>query len=200
MNFFSPVRVDARRTKRGGILTAFARDRNGATAIEFGMIALPFLALIGGVFDLGMTMWARASLQDAVTSASRQIYTGSFQQSNAGTSDSAALLANFHTELCKQTGITAVSLFNCSDVKISVRQVGSMRGAKLNQASSSAGGWNQNFSGYTSGSPGNIMVIQAAIEFPILFNLLGADQVSNGFRIIQGTAVLKVEPYGGKSS
>ena len=38
---------------RPSFLKRFARARRGATAVEFAMVAVPFLALVFGIFELG---------------------------------------------------------------------------------------------------------------------------------------------------
>lgn len=55
----------------------FAADRRGTTAIEFAMIAVPFLGLIGAIFETGSVYFRTAQLQMATESASRVILTRS---------------------------------------------------------------------------------------------------------------------------
>ena len=60
-------------------LRRFARADRGATAVEFAMIALPFLALIFSVFELGMIFIGSSAVEAATVSAARQIRTGQLQ-------------------------------------------------------------------------------------------------------------------------
>jgi Flp pilus assembly protein TadG len=46
-------------------------DNRGATALEFGLIAPAFFALLLGLIYLSMTLWAYASMQYAVEEAAR---------------------------------------------------------------------------------------------------------------------------------
>ena len=52
-------------------LRSLRRDRRGAAAMEFAMVAPPFLLLIMGVLDLGHIMWTKSMLQGAVEKAGR---------------------------------------------------------------------------------------------------------------------------------
>jgi Flp pilus assembly protein TadG len=54
-----------------GIVRRLIGDRVGATALEFGMVALPLTTLIFGVVEVGMVIRAKASLTYAATSAAR---------------------------------------------------------------------------------------------------------------------------------
>lgn len=181
-------------------LATFGRDRRGASAVEFAFVALPFLALIGGILELGVGAWAQAMLQEGVVEAGRQIYTGTFQQNNAGVTNSTTLLSNFRNVLCQQAGQPLVSFYNCNSVQISIRQASSFASASLTQASGGTNGWNPSFSSYSCGAAGSIMVVQAAVEFPVFFSLLGPGAPAGGKRILQAATVLKVEPYGAQCS
>ena len=65
----------ARRKGRG-----FWRNNRGATAVEFGLIALPFLGLIAGLLETGLMMFADSALDQATNRAARMIRTGQAQQ------------------------------------------------------------------------------------------------------------------------
>ncbi len=54
-----------------GCLHRLRHDRAGTAAVEFGLLALPFVALIFGVMEFGMLAWTHSSLQYAVEKAAR---------------------------------------------------------------------------------------------------------------------------------
>ena len=65
-----------------GLLGKFVRLRrneNGATAIEFAMLAAPFLLLLIGVFESGTMLLVNYQLDDAVADTARLIRTGQAQ-------------------------------------------------------------------------------------------------------------------------
>jgi Flp pilus assembly protein TadG len=55
----------------------FLADRKGTTAIEFAMISVPFIGLIGAIFETGMAYFRTAQLQMATETASRAVLTHS---------------------------------------------------------------------------------------------------------------------------
>lgn len=54
-------------------------DERGATAVEFGLLALPFFVLIFAIVETAMTFFAQQVLESAVQDASRFIRTGQSQ-------------------------------------------------------------------------------------------------------------------------
>jgi Flp pilus assembly protein TadG len=58
---------------------AFARDDRGVTAIEFGILALPFFTIIFAILETTMVFLAGQVLDGAVEDASRLIKTGQAQ-------------------------------------------------------------------------------------------------------------------------
>lgn len=53
-------------------LAAVCEDRQGVTAVEFGMITPVFVIMLLGIFDIGFAMYAKAVLQGAVEEGARR--------------------------------------------------------------------------------------------------------------------------------
>lgn len=70
-----------------GFLRRFAGARRGATAVEFAMVAAPFLALVFGIFELGMMLLVSTTLESSAQNQARTLRTGQFQ-SAGGTASS----------------------------------------------------------------------------------------------------------------
>ena len=54
----------------------FRRDHSGATAVEFGLLALPFIAVMFAVLETALAFFAGATLETATANAARLIRTG----------------------------------------------------------------------------------------------------------------------------
>src|ERR1700726_2423177 len=93
--------------KRSASAAAFARREDGAAALEFAIVAAPFIALVLATVQTTLAFFAGQVLESAVADSSRQILTGSAQ--NAGMSQSA-----FATAVCGKVQ----ALFNCSNLMI----------------------------------------------------------------------------------
>ena len=179
-----------------------SREQGGSAAVEFGLVALPFLALLGACLENGLVAWEQEILQQAVVEAGRQIYTGTFQTANAGTTDGPTLISRFRTAICTQpSGAPRVTVFKCANVRVSITQASTYASATTVAPvainSSGVSDWNANFQSYTCGGASAIMVVQAAVDIPVFFPFLGAATANlpNKRRVLQAATVFKIEPY-----
>jgi len=70
-------------------------NKDGATAVEFGILFVPFAMLLFAVLELGITFFIGATVNHAMTASARQIRTGQFQAS-CGTT------AQFKQNICEK--------------------------------------------------------------------------------------------------
>ena len=61
------------------LVAKFSRNTEGATAIEFAFVAIPFFALLFGIIELALVFFVSSSLSHATTEAGRIIRVGNFQ-------------------------------------------------------------------------------------------------------------------------
>jgi Flp pilus assembly protein TadG len=165
----------------------FAQHQDGAAAVEFGLIALPFLALIFAILETALVFFAGQTLEAAVTNAGRLIMTG--QAQTAGFSQ-----ADFKTQVCNRL---AGGLFNCSTgVYVDVKTYNKF--GAVNTASPIANGqFDSTKLTWTPGGPGSIVVVTLYYEWPIYVSLLGNNlsNLNSGSRLLVATSVFRNEPY-----
>lgn len=58
----------------------FARNDDGATALEFAILAVPFAALMFSIIELAIVFFIGSAVAHAMQDTARQIRTGEFQQ------------------------------------------------------------------------------------------------------------------------
>jgi len=63
----------------------YRKNRDGATAIEFAILAIPFFSLIFAILELAIVFFISSAMSHAVSEAGRQIRVGNFQA--CGTAD-----------------------------------------------------------------------------------------------------------------
>ena len=97
--------LPSRSLKRMSSLRRFAADARGATAVEFGLVATPFFALLFAIIEVSMVFFGGQILEKATQDASRKILTGQAQLANF---DATA----FKNEVCNNLQI----IFTCSNV------------------------------------------------------------------------------------
>src|SRR5882672_2109471 len=85
-------------------LRRFTRQEDGATAVEFAMVAAPFLALVFAIIETAVVFFAGQTLETAVADSSRLIMTG--QAQTAGFNQAA-----FKDAVCAKI----FGLFNCQN-------------------------------------------------------------------------------------
>ena len=161
------------------------RCRRGSTAVEFALIAAPFLACLIAIFETGIAFYAQAALQTATTQSARLIMTG--QAQNQGLS-----AAQFRQQVC--TNVTA--LFNCAGIYVNVQKFASFStAAVLNPLQN--GNVNANSMNYIPGGPGDIVLVQVFYPWPTLVAPLGFNlsNMNGNNRLLMATAAFRNEPY-----
>jgi Flp pilus assembly protein TadG len=171
--------------QRARVLPRFCRARNGATAVEFALIAPFFLATLLAVFQTCIFLFAQAALQNAAIEAARLFLTGQAQSQNLSA-----------TQVVQQVCPTA--LFNCGNMYIVVQSAASSSSLSTaapgmynnGQAISQAG------YSYDPGTPGEIMVVQLVYAWPVIgvFGFTPAN-LPNGATEMMGVSAFRVEPY-----
>ncbi|RFC69565.1 MULTISPECIES: TadE/TadG family type IV pilus assembly protein [Mesorhizobium] len=66
----------ARGAKRCFLLRRYARNSDGTTAVEFGLLAVPFLMALFAILESGVSMAVQQLLVNATDSVARQVRTG----------------------------------------------------------------------------------------------------------------------------
>jgi len=80
---------------RLGLLRRFTRADDGAAAIEFAFVAIPFLILVFAIIELGLTFLVSMSLENAMSNVDRTIRTGALQARGGDA-------ASYHQAVCDE--------------------------------------------------------------------------------------------------
>ena len=177
-----------RRLRRLLRLRRFRRDEDGATAVEFGFVIAPFLAIMFAILETAIVFFAGQTLETAVGDSARLIMTGQAQAQSFNA-------AQFKTSVCSKI----YGLFDCTKIKIDVRAYSSFAIADMTPPMDS-GEVSANLS-YNPGGPGDIVVVRVMYEWPIRLSFLSSDikfnlsNMSGGRRLITATAAFQNEPY-----
>ncbi len=167
--------------------------------MEFALVSLPFLALVGAIIQVAFVTWAGQNFDRALQNAVRSLFTGQFQIANSGTTSAAILLQKLNDTMCGTGTSKQITLFDCSSVKIDVSLASSFAtGSSATPMNATTRNWNSSFgSNYTCAKPGAIVVVTAAVKVPVFFSLLNLAQQTfqDGSHLLQSTAVFRTEPY-----
>ncbi|MCC6775297.1 MAG: pilus assembly protein [Hyphomicrobiales bacterium] len=168
------------------IARRLVRQQDGAAAVEFGLVAAPFLALVFAIIETAVVFFAGQALETAVADSSRLIMTGQAQQQGF---DAAA----FKNAVCSKI----YGLFNCqSGVFVDVQTFSSFNNVSLTNPVDGNGNLQTNFN-YQPGGPGSIVVVRLFYQYPVYVSLLGFNlaNVNGGKRLLAATAAFRNEPY-----
>jgi Flp pilus assembly protein TadG len=164
------------------------RQQDGAAAVEFALVAAPFLALTFAILETAMVFFAGQTLEAAAADSARLIMTGQAQTQGYDQ-------AKFKTAVCGKI----YGLFNCSaglyvDVK-TYTSFASMNNAQLPLDSN--GNLQTGSFGYQPGGPGDIVVVRLMYQWPVYVSLLGLNlsDMSGGKRLLMSTVAFRNEPY-----
>jgi len=167
----------------------FIRSSSGAAAVEFGLVAAPFLVLLIAILETALVFFAGRMLDETNEQAVRYILTGQAQQSGMTQSQ-------FTNYVCQHT----YALFNCNKFMINVQNYNSFAAANTTAPTLNfnAQGQVTNQWTYSPGNPGDIVIVQVMYEWPVI-GLLGFNIANIGAnnRLLVSTAAFKNEPFTG---
>ncbi|MEJ2227351.1 MAG: pilus assembly protein [Alphaproteobacteria bacterium] len=162
------------------------RSERGATLIEFAFIMIPFFMLIFGIFEVGFVFWGIYDLENATEDAARQIRTG---QVYAGGVD----LDGFKSRVCSHVSV----LGNCmTKIRIDVQSYDSF--SQLTSPTALDGDGNlQNSFSYSPGGPGQVVLVSAFYEWPLINPMTGISlsNMANGNRLLRASVAFRNEPF-----
>ena len=164
----------------------FFRNESGAAAVEFGMVLLPFLAVLMAIIESAIVLLAGQVLQTATTNSARMILTGQAQNSNWS-------LAQFQNDVCARLTV----MFNCgANLHVDVRSFSSFSSVNLPSATNANGTLANNYV-YQPGNPGDVVVVRLIYQWPILASALGIGLVNSAgnTHTLVATAAFRNEPY-----
>jgi Flp pilus assembly protein TadG len=176
----------ARRLPMARAVRRLVRRQDGAAAVEFGLVAAPFLALVFAIIETAVVFFASQALETAAADSSRLIMTGQAQTAGYDA-------ATFKNAVCAKI----YGLFNCqSGVSVDVQKFSSFASVTNTKPVDSSGKFNLNPS-YNPGGACDIVLVRLFYEYPVYVSLLGLklSDLSSGKRLLAATAVFRNEPY-----
>jgi Flp pilus assembly protein TadG len=171
---------------RRWLLRRFARDRKGATAVEFAMVALPFFAILFAILETALIFFAGQVLETGVADAARLIRTGQAQEQN------------FDKVKFKQAVCASVfALLDCdAGLKIDVRELQNFNGAQEPLPIDGSGNFTDDNFVFQPGAGGDIVLVRAFYEWPtVLPDLVSPNNLNNGNYLLSAAATFRNEPF-----
>lgn len=173
--------------RRGLGLMRGRRRREGSTAVEFALVALPFFVLLFGILEIGLMLLVDALAETAVSDAGRQIRTGLAQEQELEAEDIKA-------RLCANMGVFSR---DCpSRAFIDIRVVDGF--STLPDADPlKTGAFDPGVLTYQPGGPGDRVLVRVWYEHPIVtpFIAQAVSRTADHRVMLTTTLAFRNEPY-----
>jgi len=172
--------------RRARDISRFCGAGQGATAVEFALIAPAFLGVLIALFQTAIFLFAQMALQTAAVQAGRYFMTG--QAQNGGWTAS-----TIQTKVCP----TIQALMTCANVIVVVQNYSSFAAASTSAPQLYSGGQPVTSFAYDPGTPGQIVVVQLVYKWSVVSGPLGylISNLPNSAAEIMGVSAFMVEPY-----
>lgn len=166
------------------ILKKFHRKEDGATAVEFALIAVPFFLVFLALFEMSTMLLAQYELQQAMSSAARAIRTG---QARSGLS-----LTDFRNNyVCPH-----LTFVRCNELKIEAKNFSSFGSVSFTNADEAYLDDPSKKLPFSIGGPSEVMAIRIFYKWKFFTPLLGRLMGRNGnTRYLAVGTVFRNEPY-----
>lgn len=178
----------ARRSRPARFVLRLTEGRHGSAAVEFAMVALPFLALLMGIFEIGMIYLVSITLENATSDVARQIRTGQLQTAGGATA------TTFTNSICGELSWLGSSC--TSNLYVDVRTFASF--SSISQTSPIQNGKvNSSNLQFSMGTAGQVVLVRTFYQWTLFTPVLDgiSAQLSNGSTLITATAAFQNEPY-----
>lgn len=175
------LRSRIRRSLAGRLL----RSSDGSAAVEFGMVALPFLLMMFAILEIGLVFVTDSVLENAAIETGRLVRTG---QASAQSMDAAA----FKASLCGRMSIFAPDC--ASRATVDVRVIPQFATAPPDPMA--GGSFDNGVLTYSNGAPGDLVLVRVWYRQPLLTTFLaqGISRLNDGSVMLTATTAFRNEP------
>ena len=172
-------------------------DQSGFTAVEFAIVAMPFVLLLFGTLSVCLFYFTNFTLENAVWAASRSIRTGQFQQgvgSYSGITSTEDRKKAFKQALCAK----APSYIDCNKVIVLVQSNTGGFGS-ITQPICAVDGTmiDKSTAQFNPGGASSVVLITACYpwEFGGRLPFISLNNMKDGSLLLQASVAFRTEPY-----
>jgi Flp pilus assembly protein TadG len=173
-----------RQQRRG--LRRFLRNAAGSSAIEFAILAVPFLAGLIGAFEVAVYLFTEDALQHNLEDGARQIRTGAAQNGDVSA-------AEFKAAVCGNLSY----YLDCDNLKVEVKSFEVFGDVAMDEPIQD-GAMNPalNSPTYDPGQPEEVVVARAFYQWNLYVpSLVGFSNLEGGKRLVVAAIAFRNEPY-----
>lgn len=161
------------------------RDENGATAIEFALLVLPFFALVFAILEVALMFFIDSTLDAALQRTAREVRIGTAASEGWD-------LADFKAEVCANM----VLAFECTE-HLLVRTVVMTDFSSATLVSGVSGNVISVTESFSAGASSDYMLIQAFLPWDSVLGFAGvnAHTLADGSYVLAAASLFRNEPF-----
>lgn len=165
---------------------SYRQDEGGSVAVEMGLVAFPFFALLFALIETTLIFFASVAMEGAMEDAARMVRTGIAHNDGMNA-------AEFKTEICTKSPL----FFNCDQkLVVDVRTFDEFGAVNADSPIDENGNLSNNFQ-YNIGGAGDVVLVRAFYVWDVLTPIgIGLENMSGGNRLIASSSVFRNEPFG----
>jgi Flp pilus assembly protein TadG len=180
------LRIGRFSSAHGDKPASIVRDRRGAVAMEFALLAIPLFLLLFGILETGLIFFGSSMLEKATADAARLVRTGQAQAANM-------TATQYHDYICGQVS----ALLSCgSNLQVDVEAFSDFNSLVISNPIQN-GLLDPNLNKFNVGVAGNIVLVRTFYTWDILTPILRPffGNLSGGQRLLTSTAAFRNEPF-----
>lgn len=175
-------------TSRTGLFSKFCRSRDGATAIEFAILALPFTMLCFAILETTVSFTAQQVISNATDKLARQVRTGQITLTNTTESQ-------FRTKLCNEISIMVSS--GCPGLEFDLESYTKFSDVPTSITMTAGGDIDSSGFTYDPGGKESINALRVFYKWPVMTDLMKASMAGlpDGKTLLYASATWQNEPF-----
>lgn len=184
--------MSSRRAHSPSWIARFARHERGAAAVEFALVAAPFLALLFGIIELGLMFMGSVTLDNATQAAARQVRTGQVVSPSTPAGKAASKSA-FRDGICNGMGWMKGDCM--TNLVVDVRTFSQFNSVSYNDPIQNKV-FNAGQTTFETGGPSEIVLVRAYYPWKLYVPLAsGAMERMAGKTLLTSVTTFRNEPY-----
>jgi len=184
-----------KRYGRKGLIALFLRDRDGATAIEFAMLAIPFFLLTFAILESCISLTAGQVVSNSADDIARQFRTGQLRPDPNDTNNQ-KLAKKIRDMICANLEIMVSA--GCPGLAIDLRTFTTFAdAAKLTTKLTADRDLDTSDFVIKPGGPEERNILRVYYKWPVITDFMRASlsNIKGGYILQTGTAIWQNEPF-----
>ncbi len=168
----------------------YRSSEDGATAVEFALVAAPFFYLLMAIFETGLMLFSEYVIENGTAQASRLIRTGQVQEQGMSKAD-------FKQQVCGSLG----AFLDCENrLYIDVRAFDDFSSVTSQNAIGNDGELTEEVTSASAYDPGQeleVVVVRVYYDWKLFTpGISKLANLANGRRVLSAGAAFRNEPFG----